>query len=371
MQWLFFCLFIFFVSSGLAQSSSPLPATPNAVADQAADQAVRDWQAGQFKPTPLNPKTLENIKTPTELLERQLQDLAQQVQFSPVPKDVRVSFNLRKATENNSTRVYTYPITSSQLGDETLTITLVQNAQEWKVQSVRIGDNASLIPDFVKTDWGAWLFAALSALLFWASIAKTKWRELMSQNMQMIKTHKWVFIATYVLFFGLYALGTLMGIANPQITKAIGEFLSTVLSANGVAELAQTNVASAAFGITWNNMRSGIFLTSYVPGSLFAVPAYLIGLFQYPFYGLALAPVGTLPLAAWLLHIPTILIELGAYIFIVASSGVMLFRIIKKTPFASAFLEYTRCLPFAIAFLILAAWYEAFEIVVLIPMVLR
>jgi hypothetical protein len=369
MKWLI-CLLLLLSSSGLAKNPMP-PASANPSADQAADQAVRDWQAGKYKPAPLDAKTLESITNPTELLQRQLRELAQQVRFTPPPKEARVSFNLRKVTQQNGARVYSYPITSSGLGDETLTVTLLPDGQNWKTESVRIGDSTSLIPDFVKTDWGAWLFAALSALLLWASLAKTAWRTVLEQNVQLAKTYKWIFVGTYITMFGLFALGTLAGIANPDITKAIGEFLSTVLSANGVAELTQTNVASAAFGITWNNLRSGIFLTSYVPGSLFAVPAYLIGLFQYPFYGLALAPVGTLPLGAWLLHIPTILIELGAYIFIVASSGVMLYRIIKKTPLAVAFLEYTRCLPFAIAFLILGAWYEAFEIIVLIPMVLK
>jgi hypothetical protein len=368
MKWLLSFVLLFF-SSALAQTKPPAPA--NALADQLADQTVRDWQAGKFKPAPLDTKTLEQIKTPTELLERQLQELAQQVRFSPVPKDARISFNLRKVTEQEKTRVYTYPVTSSQLGDETLSVTLVADGQTWKPESVRIGADTNLIPDFVKTDWGAWLFAALSALLLWASIAKTAWRKVLEQNVELVKTYKWIFIGTYTLLFGMFALGTLVGIANPSITKAIGEFLSTVLSANGVAELTQTNVASAAFGITWNNLRSGIFLTSYVPGSLFAVPAYLIGLFQYPFYGIALAPVGSLPLAAWLLHIPTILIELGAYIFIVSSSGMMLFRIVKKTPLSVAFLDYTRCLPFAIAFLVLGAWYEAFEIIVLIPLILN
>ncbi len=371
MKW-FLSLFlsVLLASGTLAQLEQPA-ALPNTSADQIADQTVRDWQAGKFKPAVLDPKAVAAIESPTELLQKQLRALSQQVQFTPAPKDARVSFNLRRVTQEEKTRVYTYPVTSDSLGDEILTVTLVQDASTWKAESVQIGTNADLIPEFVKTIWGAWLFAAISALLLWASLAKTPWRALLEQNVQTIKAYKGIYIGTFAFLFGLFALGTLVGLANPSITKAIGEFLGTVLSANGVAELTQTNVASAAFGITWNNMRSGIFLTSFVPGSLFAVPAYLIGLFQYPFYGLALAPVGTLPLSAWLLHIPTILIELGAYIFIVASSGVMLYRIIKKTPFSFAFLEYTRCLPMAISFLVLAAWYEAFEIIVLIPLVLK
>ena len=371
MKWFVGLLFSLLLSSnGFAQVKAPV-ALPNPTADALADQTVRDWQAGKFKPAPPDAKKLEATISPTELLQEQLRALAQQVKFSPAPKNAKVSFNLRKVALDGAARVYSYPITSADLGDETLSITLVPDGTGWKADTVQIGSSGDLIPEFVKTIWGAWLFAAISALLLWASIAKTPWRVLLEQNWQMVKAYKGIFIGTYAALFGLFALGTLFGIANPSIVKAIGEFLSTVLSANGVAELTQTNVASAAFGITWNNIRSGIFLTSYVPGSLFAVPAYLIAFFQYPFYGLALAPVGTLPLGAWLLHIPTIIIELGSYIYIVAASGVMLFRVIKKTPFTFAFLEYTRCLPVAISFLILAAWYEAFEIIVLIPLLLK
>ncbi len=356
--------------NGFAQLNQPA-APVNANADLLADQTIKDWQNNKFKPVALDPKALEGISNPTELVQKQLQVLTQQVRFSPYPKDARVSFNLRRATQTDQARVYTYPITSDLLGDETVTITLVPKNDTWQATSIRLGSNTDLIPEFVKTIWGAWLFAALSAVLLWASIAKTPWRTLLEQNIQIIKAYKGIYIGTFIFLFGMFGLGTMTGLAYPEVTKAIGEFLSTILSANGVAELTQTNVASAAFGITWNNLRSGIFLTSYVPGSFFAVPAYLIGFFQYTFYGLALAPVGTLPLGAWLLHIPTILIELGAYIFIVASSGVMLYRIIKKTPFSFALLEYTRCLPMAIGFLVLAAWYEAFEIIVLIPLVLK
>jgi hypothetical protein len=280
MKWFFALIFCLF-SNSLAQS---VAANPNPQADLIADQTVRDWQSGKFKPAALDPKALEGAKDPTELLQKQLRALAQQVQFAPAPKDARVSFDLRRVTQEDLARVYTYPVTSNSLGDELLTIRLVRNGDTWQAESVRIGTNEDLIPEFVKTIWGAWLFAALSALLLWASIAKTPWRTLLEQSLQTVKAYKGVYIGTFIVFFGLFALGTLVGLANPSITKAISEFLSTVLSANGVAELTQTNVASAAFGITWNNMRSGIFLTSYVPGSFFALPAYLIGLFQYPFY---------------------------------------------------------------------------------------
>ena len=172
-------------SGTLAQLEQP-SALPNTSADQIADQTVRQWQAGKFKPVALDPQAIAATESPTELLQKQLRALSQQVQFTPAPKDARVSFNLRRVTQEKKARVYTYPVTSSSLGDEILTVTLVQADGTWKAESVQIGSNADLIPEFVKTIWGAWLFAAISALLLWASIAKTPWRTLLEQNVQTI-----------------------------------------------------------------------------------------------------------------------------------------------------------------------------------------
>jgi hypothetical protein len=360
---------LLFSATVVAQTAPPAP-LPNAAADAAADAAVRDWLAGKFKteaPT-MNP----NATDANDVIKQQLEAVVGQLRFAPVPKDARVTFRLRKLeAENGARRTYSYPVTSPQTDDAELTVVMENSAGTWEPRAVTFGAQGSSIPDFVKTDWGGWLFAALSALLLYASIAPTFWRKALENSAKTVRANPRVFIIANALMYGMYILGTLGGLSNPALVKTLTEFFSAILSTNGVAELTQGSVASAAFGIAFNNLRAGILFASFIPGSFFAVPAYLIGGFQFWFYGIALAPVGGTPLNVWLLHVPTIIIELQAYIFVIASSGLLLKRIFNKTSFAVAWREYVRCLPLAISILVLAAWYEAFEIIVLIPALLK
>ncbi len=352
-----------------AQTASPPAPAPDVAADAAADQTVQQWLAGKFKPAEAKPT---DATDPNAVISQQLEAVLGQLRFAPAPKDARVSFKLRRLeSANASKRVYSYPITSPTTDDAQLTVSLTKTATGWKASAVTFGAQSSSIPDFVKTDWGGWLFAALSAALLYACIAPTFWRKALETSVQSVKTYRRVFIVANVLLYGMYALGTLGGLANPALVRTLTEFFSAVLTSNGVAELTQGSVSSAAFGIALNNLRAGILFASFIPGSFFAVPAYLINGFQFWFYGIALAPVGGTPIGAWLLHIPTIILELQAYIFVVASSGVMLVRILGKTPFLTAWRDYVRCLPLAVSILVLAAWYEAFEIIVLIPALFR
>ncbi len=355
--------------SATPSSSASKVAAPNAEADALADQTVRDWLGGKFAPKQLDLREAARLEG-NQLIIQTINNLKEQLRFFPVPENARVSFNLRRITERLEQRIYTYPITSPNVGDQTLTVTISKSGNTWNASSVNLGEVGSSIPEFVTTTWGGWLFAALSALLLYVSIAATPWRNLIGQSLQIVKDQRPVFIWTNVALYGLFGLGTWYGLSNPDVVKAIVEFLGTALNINGVAALTDSTVASAAFGITLNNARAAM-LAFFAPGSLFAVPAYLFASGQMLFYGTALAPVGTTPLTVWLLHLPTIIIELQAYIFIVASSGAFLWRIIKRVPFGTAFVDYLRCLPLALSILVLAAWYEAFEILVLIPAILR
>jgi hypothetical protein len=371
MKWIRTLIALLFLSVGaVAQTATPPAPAPDPTADAFADQTVRDWLEGKFKPA--QPTVNPNATDPNAEVSRQLEAVLGQLRFAPVPRDPRVSFELRNleaAGENR--RIYTYPITSSQTDDARLTVSIERTQTGWRATAVTFGSQTSSIPEFVKTDWGGWLFAALSALLLYACIAPTFWRRALENSVQTVKTYPRVFIVANLLLYGMYAIGTIGGLANPALVKTLTEFFSAVLTSSGIAELTQSSVASAAFGITWNNLRAGILFSTFIPGSFFAIPAYLLGSLQFWFYGIALAPVGSTPLGAWLLHVPTILIELQAYIFVIASSGVMLVQILNKTPFGVAWRNYLRCLPLAISILVLGAWYEAFEIIVLIPALVR
>lgn len=369
MKWIrFVILLLLLCVSAVAQTATPaLPIDPTA--DEIADATVRQWLGGKFKPAPPTPRDPNDANAE---IARQLETVLAQLRYAPVPRNARVSFKLRTLETATATkRGYSYPITSAQTDDAQLTVTVEKTATGWQGSAVTFGPQGSSIPEFVTAPWGGWLFAALSSLLLYACIAPTFWRKAIENSVKTIRANPRVFIIANMLLYGMYVFGTLGGLANPALVKTLGEFFSAVLSSSGIAALTESSVASAAFGITLNNLRAGILFSSFIPGSFFAVPAYLLGGIQFWFYGIALAPVGTLPLAAWLLHVPTIIIELQAYIFVIASSGLMLVRIFKRTPFAIAWREYAACLPLAISILMLGAWYEAFEIIVLIPAVLK
>jgi hypothetical protein len=238
---------------------------------------------------------------------------------------------------------------------------------------VRLGvaEGTPLIPPFVGTAVGGWVFVALTALLAWATLASTRWRTLVLEGFTQARHYWGVHAFTNALLYGIFALGSVAAFTAPSLAKEFQEYLSTSLSSSGIGEALKGGVASAAFGITLNNLRAGIFLMSFLPGSLFAVPAYILSVSLFSVYGLTLSPA-VVPLTSWWLHLPTILIELQAYIFITASAGVMLYRIVReRTGFGQAWIGYAKVLPTAVLILVVGAWYEAFELLVLIPAMTR
>jgi hypothetical protein len=339
-----------------------LPMLPEV--DVQADQAVRDWINKKFETKISQP----NVTTSSDLnsiLKDQINTLKKTLQFSSVPPNPRVNFNLRSVQQGGNLRVYSYPITSDA-GDETLTVTLEKSASGFTVRSIQSGATASLTPDFVSKPVGMWIFLTMTALLAYVTIAPTIWRTWLVQGLRLAKIHKRTFILTNILLYGTYLFGTALGFAYPDLVQTVGEFLAGALARSGITDTLKAGVVNAAFGIALNNARAGILFGSFIPGSLFAVPAYLFDTVQFFIYGFALAPVTNANAFWW--HVPTIILELQAYIFVTASSGAFLVRILRKQSYARSFQSYLKCLPFAFTLLIVAAWYEAFEILYLIPM---
>jgi hypothetical protein len=187
----------------------------------------------------------------------------------------------------------------------------------------------------------------------------------LSQGLRLAVVHKRTFILTNALLYGVYLLGTILGFSYPDLVKTLGEFLGGALGRSGIGNAVNAGVINAAFAIALNNARAGILFGSFLPGSFFAIPAYLFDTFQFFIYGFALSPITDLARFWW--HVPTIILELQAYIFVTASAGAFLVRIFRKQSFALSFQSYLKCLPVALTLLVVAAWYEALEILVLIP----
>jgi hypothetical protein len=331
--------------------------------DIQADQAVRDWLKKKFE-TKITQPNISASSDLNSILKDQIETLKKTLRFSSVPPNPRVNFNLRSVQEGGNLRAYSYPI-ASDYGDETLTVTLEKTNSGFTVRSIQSGSEVSLMPDFVSQPVGMWIFLTMTALLAYATIAPTIWRTWLVQGLRLAKVHKRTFILTNILLYGVYLLGTTVGFAYPELVQTVGEFLGGALARSGIGDARDAGVVNLAFGIALNNARAGILFGSFIPGSLFAIPAYLFDTAQFFVYGFALAPVTNAAAFWW--HVPTIILELQAYIFVTASAGAFLVRILRKQTFAQSFQSYLKCLPFAFTLLIVAAWYEAFEILVLIP----
>jgi hypothetical protein len=350
----------------LAQSS---PATVVAkppvdpAADTIADLSAKDWLAGK-----LHGSMEETMKAGAKSGDAQLEALRKLLLFSQPEKRTKVAFDLRELFGANATgtlRLYKYPI-SVDGEDATLSVRLEKIKGVWQVRSARESPNITLIPGEVFTPVGAWIFVALTALLAWAVLTPTIWRTWIQESLIITRANIGVYLGTNIVLYGVFVIGAIAGFSQPKFVELFQEFAAGALSQGGLEKLATNGVASGAFGITLNNLRAGVAI-AFISGFLFAVPAYFVFLAQTLFYGFVLSPVG-LSGNSFLLHIPTIIIEFAAYFYVVAASGIMLARIINRIPYAMAVRDYVKCLPVAVTVLVIAAWYESFEVLVLIPM---
>jgi hypothetical protein len=349
----------------LAQSTQATVAakpTADLAADTIADLSAKDWLAGK-----LHGSMEETMKAATKPGDAQLEALRKLLLFSQPEKRTKVAFELRELFGANATqRLYKYPI-SIDGEDATLSVRLEKMAGVWQVRSARESPNITLIPSEVFSPVGAWIFVALTALLAWAVVTPTIWRTWMRESLIVTRANLGVYLGTNIVLYAVFILGAIAGLSQPKYVALFQEFASGALAQGGLEKLATSGVASGAFAITLNNLRAGIAV-AFITGFLFAVPAYLVFLSQTIFYGFVLSPIGNLAGTPFLLHIPTIIVEFAAYFYVVAASGIMLARIIGRIPYAMAVRDYVKCLPVAVTILVIAAWYEAFEVLVLIPM---
>jgi hypothetical protein len=365
---IFLALSLFFgqpFSTTFAQTTKATVAAKPPVdlaADTIADLSAKDWLAGK-----LHGSMEETMKAGAKSSDAQLEALRKLLLFSQPEKRTKVAFELRGLFGANATqRLYKYPI-SVDGEDATLSVRLEKMAGVWQVRSARESPNITLIPGEVFTPVGAWLFVALTALLAWAVITPTIWRTWIRESLIITRANLGVYLGTNIVLYGLFVIGAIAGFSQPKFVELFQEFAAGALSQGGLEKLATNGVASGAFGITLNNLRAGVAF-AFIAGFLFAVPAYIMFFAQTVFYGFVLSPIGSLSGVPFLLHIPTIIIEFAAYFYVVAASGIMLARIINRIPYAMAVRDYVKCLPVAVTVLVIAAWYESFEVLVLIPL---
>ncbi|BAW01737.1 hypothetical protein TTMY_1347 [Thermus thermophilus] len=115
---------------------------------------------------------------------------------------------------------------------------------------------------------------------------------------------------------------------------------------------------------TRRNFSQGLFLTGFLPALLFGVPVLLLNALRYFAFGFALSPA--LLGNAFLFHLPTLVLELQAYILVTFGGLVLLAKTLRREGYRSGLRGLLLAFYLGALFLLAAAWYEAWEVVFLL-----
>lgn len=354
-------LLLLLLGFSLAQMSAPAtPPTP--AAQRAADQGVQDWLAGKYRVTQDTVRELSKAQNLPQLL-KEYQRLNS---FQPVPPGATTNLGLRRFLGRQAgAEVYGYPISvRGQMYDVQVAVAPGAGGT-WAVQSARL--DTRLLPDWLHSPAAVTVFTLLSLGLVAAAFVRGGFRLWLERALAIAREQRVLFIVLNAVLYGLFALGCAIGAALPQLSQVMGELLGGSLSTTGIQHF-QSNVPTLATGIATWNFSSGVVATTYLPGLFFGVPALLINLSRLFLTGVALAPGAAVPIKVFLLHLPTILIELQAYIFVAVSAIAWLVRW-ARIGFLRAWRDFGYSLAPALLLIVVAAWYEAFEVLVLVPLV--
>ncbi|MCS7194654.1 MAG: stage II sporulation protein M [Meiothermus sp.] len=318
---------------------------------ETARQAVLDWQAGKYRVDPA-----QAIGKPTEeairLLERSLA-------FPDPPRDL--SINLDEPLEETTPRgsVVAFPATAGGRGGE-VRVTL----REGQVTRIGFTPEGGLLPLWLKNPLSWALFVALS--LGW--LLALRGNNLLSRSWvegwALVRQHRGLYLGTNLGLYGLFALGSLVAYANPGLVRLMQELVGGALEQIGLGGALGGGVLSLAVVIFYWNLANGLLLTTAVPALLLGIPALLFNALRYFVLGFALSPVA-LPTLNYLLHLPTIVIELQAYILVTFGGLVLLVKTLRGEGYRAGLRALGQTAYLGTFFLLVGAWYEAFSILVL------
>lgn len=203
-----------------------------------------------------------------------------------------------------------------------------------------------------------------------------------------LRAHSTLALRTNLLLYSLFTAGILAGRLMPGQAHTLGTLGADVVGHIGIHAL--TDPVSLAAGIFLWNFLSGTVLTLWLPGLLFPFFAPLVVAARFVTVGFMLSLASNAVLA---LHIPTILLELQAYV-LMALAGLIALRqlnlpvlipqlrrvtitdLLRRRPNAMRALplptreglrDQAALLLLAADFLLAGAVYEAYEVHALIP----
>lgn len=320
---------------------------------EAAKQAVREWQAGKYTVDPS-----QALGKPTEEAVRTLE---RYIAFPPPPQGLEV--NLDSPLEEQSTRgsVVSFP---ASVGEQTGEVrVLVQSGEPTRISWVPAGGQ---LPPWIESPvaWGLFVLVSLGWVLALRGrgILVQWWRE----GWALVRAHARLYLTLNALLYGLFILGSLTAYASPEMASLVQRLVGGALEQIGLGEGGvRGGVLEFALLIFYWNFTRGLVLTTAMPGLLLGVPALLINAFRYFLFGFALSPA-LFPTVAFLAHVPTLLIELQAYILGTFGGMVLAGGMLRGEGFRPGLRAMGLMVYLGGFFLLLGAWYEALEIVVLL-----
>ena len=371
---------IFALNTALAQESAvtaPLAVTaPTAVTAQSvAKIAISEWQelAKGFEPR----NYLEGDDPATELC----QDFAVIGTTPQLVEGLNINFEdpREELFDGEGTEGITKVSFPANVGDTTGQVEVAlrptdDSAAPWEAGRVRFevmdsNNNSSILPSIFDSPYIGWIFVIFSLVLLASFFRANFFRNWLYLGWQAILEHKRLVIVTSVLIYGFFALGLMTGLALPQACidmsiEIVGESLNTI----GIVEHLQNGdvLKTAAVTASWN-FSMGAFSTTFIPALIFGIPAYLVNMARMFILGIPFAGVFEPQL---ILHLPTLIIEIMAYILVTAGGGMLLVTLVKKgfKALPEAVRKLWLMLPVALVLLVIGAWYESFSLIALRPL---
>lgn len=313
-----------------------------------ARQAVQDWQAGKY--------TVDPSQAVGKSTEEAVQILERSFAFPPAPRGLSVNLNEPREDQTPSGTIVNFPATvAGRGGDVRVTI------RGDEVTRIGFVPEGGLLPAWIKHPLSWVIFVALSLGWLVALRGNNRLARWWAEGWALVRQYRGLYIGMNVGLYGLFALGGLIAYANPQLVKLMQEIVGGALEQIGLGGALGGGVLGLAVVIFYWNFTNGLVLTTAVPGLFLGIPALLFNAMRYFVLGFALSPVA-LPLANYLLHLPTIVVELQAYILGTFGGMVLLLKTLRGEGYRAGLRALGLLVYLGAFFLLIGAWYEAFSI---------
>jgi hypothetical protein len=314
-----------------------------AAPEEVAREAVARWLKGE-----LSPRLEEVLKAPPEEAPKLLERYAL---FPPPPKGLSV--NLEAARVEGNRVAF-----AAALGEEVGEVVVVLEGE--RVRRVFFRPEGLGLPAYLLTPLAGWGFVLLSLFWTWLLFQTSPFRAWLLEALALVRAHKGLYLFTNLFLYGLFALGALLAYGMPELARAVQVLFAGALEAIGLEKALGQGLPVLAGVIFYWNFSQGLFLTGLVPALFLGLPVLLLNALRYFAFGFALSPA--LMGGAFLLHLPTLLLELQAYILVTFGGLLLLAKTARGEGYGKGLRALLLSFYLGAYFLLLAAWYEAWEV---------